>query len=200
MKVVLDPNVIISALLSPSGAPAQLVRLWLEGEFDLICSPRLLGELEKAFAYPKLSKHIQHDEAAAFLDLLSRSAELLDDPELLPSVSSPIPTTPTSSHLQRPLGPSWCPVTRTSCRFRPSSRSSLRGRSSPSSEPTQNLQFWPSRSVRFLPRTEAVEASTGGTQARFKPTSPSGSANRHLDPGTRAELDRALRYSLDIIY
>ena len=91
MKVVLDPNVIISALLSPSGAPAQLVRLWLEGEFDLICSPRLLGELEKAFAYPKLSKHIHHDEAAAFLDLLSRSAELVDDPELLPSVSSPDP-------------------------------------------------------------------------------------------------------------
>jgi len=91
LKVVLDPNVIISALLSPSGAPAQLVRFWVEGEFDLICSGRLLGELERAFAYPKLSKHIHQDEAAAFVDLLRRSAVLVDDPELLPSVLSPDP-------------------------------------------------------------------------------------------------------------
>jgi putative PIN family toxin of toxin-antitoxin system len=63
----------------------------LEGEFDLICSGRLLGELGRAFAYPKLSKNIQHAEAAAFLDLLSRSAVLVDDPELLPSVTSPDP-------------------------------------------------------------------------------------------------------------
>ncbi len=47
--------------------------------------------MERAFAYPRLSKHTHRAEAAAFLDLLSRSAVLVDDPELLPSVSSPDP-------------------------------------------------------------------------------------------------------------
>jgi hypothetical protein len=38
VRAVLDPNVLIAALLSPTGAPAQLVGRWLGGEFELVVS------------------------------------------------------------------------------------------------------------------------------------------------------------------
>jgi uncharacterized protein len=39
VRAILDPNVIISALLSRDGMPAKVLRAWLEGRFDLIVSP-----------------------------------------------------------------------------------------------------------------------------------------------------------------
>jgi len=44
---VFDPNILIAALLSPMGAPAQLVGRWLSGEFELVLSDALLGEFER---------------------------------------------------------------------------------------------------------------------------------------------------------
>jgi uncharacterized protein len=74
VRAVLDPNILIAAVLSPSGAPAQLVSRWLAGEFDLIVSEALLDELERALAYPKLRRRIPQDDAAAFVVLLRAAA------------------------------------------------------------------------------------------------------------------------------
>ncbi|MCA1705276.1 MAG: PIN domain-containing protein, partial [Actinobacteria bacterium] len=52
MRAVLDPNVIISAVLSPGGAPARVMTAWLEGRYELVVSPLLLEELERALSYP----------------------------------------------------------------------------------------------------------------------------------------------------
>lgn len=38
MRVVLDTNVLISALLAQASLPAHLLRLWREGRFVLITS------------------------------------------------------------------------------------------------------------------------------------------------------------------
>lgn len=80
MRAVLDPNILISALLSRSGAPAQIVSRWLAGEFELVVSETLLAELERALAYPKLRVRITADEAAEFLALLRHAAILAADP------------------------------------------------------------------------------------------------------------------------
>ena len=80
MRAVLDPNVLIAALLSRSGAPAQTVSLWLAGEFELVVSEALLAELERALAYPKVRRRVSEDEADAFVDLLRRGARLASDP------------------------------------------------------------------------------------------------------------------------
>jgi len=50
VRAVLDPNVLVSALLSRSGAPAQIVARWLRGEFELVLSELLLAELGRALA------------------------------------------------------------------------------------------------------------------------------------------------------
>lgn len=53
MRAVLDPNVVVSAALSRSGTPAKLLRAWLEGAYELVASPSLLGEPEEALGSPK---------------------------------------------------------------------------------------------------------------------------------------------------
>lgn len=91
MRAVLDPNVIISALLSPTGAPAAVLRAWLEGRYELVVSPQLLGELEHALAYPKLRKRIKEDEALRTIEWLDRSATVVSDPDEPPPAHSADP-------------------------------------------------------------------------------------------------------------
>jgi putative PIN family toxin of toxin-antitoxin system len=91
VKAVVDPNVIISALLSPGGAPAEVLRAWIDGDYELIASPKLLGELGRALRYPKLRARVNAREAAELVDLLRREAELFDDPVAATAVRSPDP-------------------------------------------------------------------------------------------------------------
>ena len=91
MRAILDPNVIISALLSREGTPAKVLRAWLEGRFGLIVAPVLLEELERALAYPKLVARISPGESAGLLDWLKREAELVEDPEEPPGSRSEDP-------------------------------------------------------------------------------------------------------------
>ena len=80
MRAVLDPNILISALLSPRGAPGQILIRWLAGEFELVVSEALLAELERALRYPRLRAYISSDEAAEFVSLLADTAALAVDP------------------------------------------------------------------------------------------------------------------------
>jgi putative PIN family toxin of toxin-antitoxin system len=81
VRAVLDPNILIAAVLSPSGAPAQIISRWLGGEFELVVSDALLSELERALAYPKLRRRIPAHDAAEFVSLLRVAAILASDPE-----------------------------------------------------------------------------------------------------------------------
>jgi putative PIN family toxin of toxin-antitoxin system len=80
LRAVVDPNILIAALLSRGGAPAQLLVRWLAGEFELVVSETVLAELGRALAYPKLRDRVSADEADAFVALLSHGASLADDP------------------------------------------------------------------------------------------------------------------------
>jgi len=55
--VVLDTNVIISALLSAGGPPAQIIDLWEAGVFDVAISTPLFDELKRALDYPQVKKY-----------------------------------------------------------------------------------------------------------------------------------------------
>ena len=81
MRAVLDGNVLVSALLSPSGAPARCVAHWLRGDFELIVSERLLDELERTLAYPKLRQRLSEENGLEFLSILQRSAIRAADPD-----------------------------------------------------------------------------------------------------------------------
>ena len=87
MRAVLDPNVVISAALSPSGSPARVLVAWLEGRFEVIASPKLVGELERALAYPKLRKRIPEADAAGLTRLIERGSVMREDLASPPSIS-----------------------------------------------------------------------------------------------------------------
>jgi putative PIN family toxin of toxin-antitoxin system len=80
VRAVLDPNILIAALLSPGGAPARIVGRWLAGEFELVVSDSLLAELERALAHPKLRARVTADDAGEFVALLRTAALPAPDP------------------------------------------------------------------------------------------------------------------------
>lgn len=80
MRVVLDPGVLVAALLSPQGSPAKLLISWLEGRFDLVVSPQLLAELGRVLARPKIQRYVVVEEAERFLELLARGGVFVSDP------------------------------------------------------------------------------------------------------------------------
>ncbi|MGA8364459.1 MAG: putative toxin-antitoxin system toxin component, PIN family [Solirubrobacteraceae bacterium] len=79
-RIVLDCNVFVSALLSPRGAPAQILEQWTDGDFDLVVSPLLLAELEKVLSRPKFRTSIDKIQVDALLTGLVEDAVLVDDP------------------------------------------------------------------------------------------------------------------------
>jgi len=88
---VLDPNVIISGLLSPTGSAASVLRAWQRGEFELIVSGLLLDELERALAYPKLRRRNSEQDGDGFVRWLRESATDVSDPDDPPPVRSADP-------------------------------------------------------------------------------------------------------------
>jgi putative PIN family toxin of toxin-antitoxin system len=88
VRAVLDPNVVISGVLSPRGAPADVLRSLARGDFELIASEALLDELEKALAYPKLRLHISEPDAADLVRWVSDTATVVVDPDTGPPVRS----------------------------------------------------------------------------------------------------------------
>ncbi len=82
MRVVLDPGVLIAALLSPHGSPAKLVLAWLAGEFELVVSPKLLAEIGRVLSRPKLRRYVPSEDAERYLELLARNGVFVGDPPL----------------------------------------------------------------------------------------------------------------------
>jgi len=54
VRIVIDTNVLISAALSHSGNPAQIISLWEEKVFEVLISKPILAEYHRVFHYPHL--------------------------------------------------------------------------------------------------------------------------------------------------
>jgi hypothetical protein len=54
LRVVLDTNVLVSALLGSASSSARLLALWREGRFALLTSPTQLEELRRVTRYPRV--------------------------------------------------------------------------------------------------------------------------------------------------
>jgi putative PIN family toxin of toxin-antitoxin system len=52
-RIVLDTNVLVSAFLNPTGAPAQVLTLLMAGELKLLFDERILAEYAEVLARPR---------------------------------------------------------------------------------------------------------------------------------------------------
>lgn len=91
MQAVLDPNVIISGVLSAGGAPADVLRALDRGDFELIASEELLDELTRALAYPKLRGRMEEDDAAVVVRWVRDTATLVPVSKDAPPIRSADP-------------------------------------------------------------------------------------------------------------
>jgi uncharacterized protein len=88
VRTVLDPNVLVAALLSPSGTPATLIVRWLAGDYELVVSEHLLEELTRVLAYPKIRARVSEADADAFVEHVRMNAEMAHDPAKPPPRSA----------------------------------------------------------------------------------------------------------------
>ena len=58
LRVVLDANVYVSALIRPQGPPGRIIMRFLENAFEIVLSPAIVEETVRAFAYPRVRKYI----------------------------------------------------------------------------------------------------------------------------------------------
>jgi putative PIN family toxin of toxin-antitoxin system len=89
LRAVLDVNALISATLASRGPSARIVRAWRDGEFELIVSPLLLDELQRAFNYLKIRERVTAEESHQLVRLLQNEAVVVADPQTPPPIRSP---------------------------------------------------------------------------------------------------------------
>jgi putative PIN family toxin of toxin-antitoxin system len=73
VRIVLDTNVLVSALLTGGGAPDLALQLVLQGEATLLADSRILAEYDEVTARPQFG--FDPAERRIILDLLSSIAE-----------------------------------------------------------------------------------------------------------------------------
>lgn len=79
-RLVLDPGVFVSALITPTGTPARLRQQIREGNFELILSPLLLEELEEVLSRSKFRRYFELEDVSEYLGQLRRDASHAPDP------------------------------------------------------------------------------------------------------------------------
>ena len=79
MRVVLDINVIVSAVLIAGSSPDSIVRASRKGAVDLVTSAPLLHELEDVLGRPRIAKRLgwTAEERAFFIEALADFAVIV---------------------------------------------------------------------------------------------------------------------------
>jgi uncharacterized protein len=83
MRVVLDTNILVSALVSAAGTPSRLIDAWLDEAFTLCSHPLQLDEPRNVTRRPKLRALIRPSDAGRLVNQIRRLAEM---PGRLPDV------------------------------------------------------------------------------------------------------------------
>ena len=76
MRVVLDTNILFSALISPHGAPDAIYRAWRAARFEVVTSQTQLDEIRRASHYPKFQAVLQPSKVGTMLNNLQRAIVL----------------------------------------------------------------------------------------------------------------------------
>lgn len=84
MRVILDTNVLVSALLYEHSLPYQLVTLWRQGRFTLLTSAEQLDELRRVTRYPKIRARLTPALAGRLINDLKSVADMVTN---LPDVT-----------------------------------------------------------------------------------------------------------------
>jgi putative PIN family toxin of toxin-antitoxin system len=76
IRVVIDANVFVSAVLTTRGNAAQILDAWRTKQFELVVSSVILEELARVLQYPRIAKRhgLSEERIQEFLDELAHLA------------------------------------------------------------------------------------------------------------------------------
>jgi putative PIN family toxin of toxin-antitoxin system len=78
MRVVLDTNIIVSALIAPTGKPAAIIDTWLDGKFTLLTCAAHVDELRAILQKPHVAELIKPHKAGRLVNQIRKLAEDID--------------------------------------------------------------------------------------------------------------------------
>lgn len=78
MRVVLDTNILISALLVQTGHSAAIYLAWQEGRFTLLVCAEQLDELRATLRKPAIAARIKPYKAGRLVNQLTHLAEIVE--------------------------------------------------------------------------------------------------------------------------
>jgi len=90
MRLVIDTNVLLSALMTPASASAQILALWRSRKFDIVTAGEQLDEIARVTRYPKIRARLSPALAGRFVNQLRdlaitvkklRKVDLAPDPD-----------------------------------------------------------------------------------------------------------------------
>ena len=76
-EVVVDTNVLVSALITPTSPPRILLTKIVSGEIGWVVSPRLLLEIVSVFSRPRLRLLIPESKISDLVSLVHQSARIV---------------------------------------------------------------------------------------------------------------------------
>lgn len=91
MRVILDTNVLLGALISSHGPPDAIYRAWRAGRFDLVTSTEQLAELRRASRYPKLRTILPAHRVGTMVNNMQRAIVLEHLPPLPDGIAASDP-------------------------------------------------------------------------------------------------------------
>jgi putative PIN family toxin of toxin-antitoxin system len=79
MRLILDTNILVSALITPSGVSERIYRAWRAGRFQLLTCAEQFSEFRRVTRYPRVSSYIRPAEAGTLLNELRRLASVIEN-------------------------------------------------------------------------------------------------------------------------
>ena len=76
MRVILDTNVLLGALISPHGFPDTIYRAWRAASFELVTATVQLDELRRVSRYPKLKAILPAHRIGTMVNNMQRAIVL----------------------------------------------------------------------------------------------------------------------------
>src|SRR5208282_1206816 len=75
MRVVLDTNILVSALIASAGKPAAIYNAWEDGKFTLLTCAEHLDELRATLQRPRVAELIKPYKAGRLVNQIRKLAE-----------------------------------------------------------------------------------------------------------------------------
>jgi hypothetical protein len=80
VRIVLDTNILIGALITKGTPPDRLYQAWLRGEIELVTSTAQLAEVAAVLARPRLQRYLDADAAGTILENIDTLALVVEAP------------------------------------------------------------------------------------------------------------------------